>query len=248
MIWKETTFRYVAFFDILGFKEMVFRNSHASVKKKLMVLHDIVDLYQDTTNERIKEKPQARHPVKIAMFSDSLVLFSSDNSLESLKEILVASQYINTLALVNKIPIKGALSYGTVTADFTNSVFFGKAIIDAFLLQDELLLYGAILHHSIEKRINDINFKNKPEFYASYCCPLKLGNVNHLLVMLDPNFILSRDKKGKGIIGFNEISSGHQRKYVDNTVKYFEHIQKSSLENISILKVSKLHKQKVKKL
>jgi hypothetical protein len=231
-MWKDTAYRYIAFFDILGFKEMVLRNSHESIKKKLLLLNTEVNELEKKMIALKKVNPDY-HPIKISLFSDSIVIFSHDNTKNSLALTIAASQIILAFALNNKIPIKGALSYGEVTADFKRALFFGKAIIDAYLLQDELLLYGAIFHHSIEKQINKIQYIDELSF-GEYCCPLKNGNVNHLLIKNDLISFLYRNEFGRGMIGLKEMSSGHQRKYVDNSIKYFEH-----LEQIGISKIPK---------
>jgi hypothetical protein len=53
---------------------------------------------------------------------------------------------------MNNIPLKGAIAFGNFSANWDQSVFFGKPLIDAFELHNDLDMYCAILHSSAEKK------------------------------------------------------------------------------------------------
>ena len=58
-----------------------------------------------------------------ASFSDSLVLFSKDNSPESLDIIASSAAYILHDALLKDIPMKGAIAYGKISVNKEKQIY-----------------------------------------------------------------------------------------------------------------------------
>ncbi len=118
--------RYIAFFDIIGFKNQILEKNHEDIIKKLY------DFYSDVTN--IKKyslygsygRDKFLIKVKYAIFSDTILIISDDSSNFSNLGISFASIHVLTMALVHSVPIKGAIAFGKMTADFPNSIFVGK--------------------------------------------------------------------------------------------------------------------------
>jgi|WetSurMetagenome_2_1015567.scaffolds.fasta_scaffold397245_2 hypothetical protein len=55
-LWNETPNIFVAFLDIMGFKDRVFREKHEDVKKKLESLHPTIDNIQKEAKKGYKLK------------------------------------------------------------------------------------------------------------------------------------------------------------------------------------------------
>ncbi|MCL1946895.1 MAG: hypothetical protein FWF51_07080 [Chitinivibrionia bacterium] len=134
-------------------------------------------------------------------FSDSIVVFSRDNSLNSLRAIIDSAKNLMVKAMQNEIPIKGAVAYGEISVDVNdgNQIFCGQPIIDAFLFQDlQLYYYGVVFLHSFEDFIikgnknmyDDIN--NEKDIHKKSIIeietPIKVGIVNHLNLNWFSNF------------------------------------------------------------
>lgn len=212
---KNKCKRFVAFFDIMGFENYVLHNSHTAVTKRM-------NLLSRTINE-IKNLKQAT--VQTVIFSDSIMLVSQDNSKNSAREVLILASLFLAKCMRDNIPIKGAISYGTFTADFKKSLYFGQPLIDAYKLQDELYLFGCILHHTFEAFLKDNDYfdyhKNNVFLYET---PIKNGIVKHYLInWIDPIESIHKigDKKPTVLIeDFYKSVSGITRKYVDNTIDY----------------------------
>lgn len=221
--WDTTKTRFVAYFDILGFKNFVLRNKHNNVFEKLNSL----------LNEIKRQADKQKYFVYIVSFSDSIVLFSRDNTQESLKAMITLSKSLMTKALQNEIPIKGAIAYGSTSVDKTNQIFCGQPIIDAFLFQEEqLYYYGVVFLHSFEIFINE-NIENFITVLQEDECensiieiktPIKKGGfVNHLNL----NWFRSLNNAAE----FDDIMSklrmtpgadGEIRKYIDNTTEIYK--------------------------
>lgn len=78
--WIPTRKRFIAFMDIVGFEDMIFRKSHDEVKKNLELFQSIIAGPQ--TKGRYLFGGSV---VKLVFFSDSILLMSSSDSLRSAK-------------------------------------------------------------------------------------------------------------------------------------------------------------------
>jgi hypothetical protein len=227
--WEVTNNRFVAFIDIMGFKDMVARSSHSDIYKIMLEIAESKKL-----NENTKWHNSDMTLVRSATYSDSIMIYSKDEKLDSLDSLICTVSGLTTDLFINEIPHKGAISYGLMTLDFENSIFFGQPLIDAYLLAEELYFYGIIVHGSAEQKIN-AHIKNLG-FIINYLCPLKNGTVNHQTVY--PMFlplIEEEDKVNpltvtlrKSIEKLRYKTSGNIRKYVDNTDLYFDFV----IENV----------------
>lgn len=219
--WKTTDKRFVAFFDIMGFKELVERNPHNVIVEKLKKLNeDIIHIESMHDSEYLKKQKISVSESKAITFSDSIIIFSKDSTEESLNKIIIDSVYVLWSALQNEIPIKGAISFGEITVDFDAPLFFGRPIIDAYLLHDQLVMYSAILDHNVEKIIKEKNLVEKLDLLiVKYNTNLKSGKINHFLIRfpktnLDEGILLLEKHYGN--------VSGQPRIYVDNTINFFK--------------------------
>jgi len=173
--WIPTCNRFVAFMDIMGFRDMVYRNSHNEVMRMMQQFKETIKLIDKGDQSSIQREGTKVKPV---IFSDSVILFSNDGSARSLKEILWAVQYLIGDAMIHGIPMKGAISFGKQTADLDESLYFGRPLIDAWELQGELYMYGVVLHHTVEKYVHQ--HKEKLDFILNrdirkYDAPFKQG-------------------------------------------------------------------------
>lgn len=233
-----TAEQFVVFLDILGFKERVFRNSHNDIEKELRELNeDIIQLVNNCDGNQVArvenlEKGQAKRsiddlddtPIKLAQFSDSIVLFSNDVTGESLNRIAQVASQIMQSSLSKGYPLKGALAQGILTNDSKKHLFFGRALIDAYLLEEEIHYYGIAVHHSAEKSVQEYGNKN---LFCDNTLFFKTGMIGHYEVCW------YKDEKVSDSIGayLNKIRfsvSGQPRKYIDNTLSL---IQKENGDN-----------------
>ena len=233
--WIPTRKRFVAYMDIMGFKDMVFRNTHQDVLRIMKKFIIPINKIEKEAMERLDGKPKGwdvfrNTVIRPVIFSDSVVLFSSDDSLGSVKHILWGVFLVISRALLEGIPIKGAIAYGEQTADFNESLYLGRPLIDAWELQNEIVLYGAVLHHTMEKFLieNDL-LEGVNSSVLKYPTPLKQGIINHYLVNL-LQYIPTDSHLKKSLPKLYCNVSGSARRYVDNTVDYFNSYEKQYSE------------------
>jgi len=203
---KITAERFVVFLDIMGFKDRVGRTNHEDLKQLLS------DFNNDITN--LIGKHRGKNNIQLAQFSDSIVLFSGDATKESLLLVATIACEIMAKAIELGIPLKGAISEGKMTCDMTKQLFFGQALIDAYLLEENVQYYGVVAHHSVEKMILESGEKN---LFRDIKVPLKSGSISHFelawyRVTREVEHIIEK------LNDIRQTVSDAPRKYIDNTL------------------------------
>ena len=221
--WNKTANRFVAFFDIMGFKDLVQRNSHDDILIKLKTLKNVLKELEgmdSESKEALKKLKTEKLQTRSITFSDSIIIFSKGDTVADFNKIVLDSYLLLHKAIERGIGIKGALSYGRITVDFENSLFFGQPIIDAYLLHDELLLYAVILDNNIEAKQTALGEHNLPNDLLVDCkIPLRSGKIKHRLIKSSrkmTNNTISHLEK------LYESVSGKPRLYIDNTIEFLK--------------------------
>ena len=222
---------YVLYADIMGFKDRVMRTEHTELENSFeSLLKDLEAWFS----------PNKKAPTfKASFFSDSILIVDEDTA-NGFNRISKAAAGLMQVSLKHKFPLKGVISKGNFTYKEDKQLFFGRALVDAFLLEEQINYYGIVAHHSIE---NDIiqyaNGQGKKDNgnrkginpYILSPVPLKSGNITHY--HLAYNLISSTRETGKNIdqTHMNIISwlelisgtvSGNPRVYVDKTLQVLE--------------------------
>lgn len=205
---RNTANRFVVFLDILGFKDRVARTNH---NKLLTQLSDFnkgivgcIGKYNNTD-------------IQLAQFSDSIVLFSNDITAKSLKAISEVTRGIMQIAINQQIPIKGAIAQGQITCDTSKQLFFGQALIDAYLLEENIYYYGILAHHSIESTIT----KSGSLIFKDIQAPLKSGNIWHYELSWYADNLSDKaqlETINDALRDIRQTVSDAPRRYIDNTL------------------------------
>ncbi len=210
--WKPNDLRYIAFLDIMGFKDLVARRDHGYVEKVLTETSDIARYF---TGEEVHEDGIVG--IKSITFSDTILFVTSDDSPEVLRSLLGILCQFQASALQKTIPIKGALSYGRITVNQSQSIYHGQPLIDAYELQDQVHYYGIVLDNVIEARIFDLIEEGHlslgilKNWIHKLPTPLKAGLINHFNIRV-------HSLEDTTVQSLYNGCSGSTRKYVDNTV------------------------------
>jgi hypothetical protein len=225
--WTSTNERFIAFVDIMGFKDLVAKKGHEEIKLMLTELILFTNSVVDTmrvVNHVYYEKEIKEVRVRSLTFSDSIIFVTEDKSPEDFFLLSLTLSVFQGTSLERGIPIKGAISCGKLTADFNLSLFFGQPLIDAYLLQEELFYYGIIVDHFVESFIvdmeNKISEKEKMTLSAfkRLMTPLKNSIAPHYNLKSQ---ILYPEK----INNLYKPVSGSVRQYVDNTTEMLEKLK-----------------------
>ncbi len=150
--------RIVAFIDILGFKNMVYKEKDKA--------KNIMRLLDDTVRDFIKLYKEENiyygvdDGIEITWFSDSIIISDNDITIHGIKFFLSLIQNIQSYFILEEVLIRGGISLGECYHGNSKvsgiSNVFGEAMIDAYKLESESALYPRIiLSEELVKIIKD---------------------------------------------------------------------------------------------
>lgn len=197
----ESAIRYVAYMDVMGFKDMVARNPHDVIGEKLQKLLLFI-------SELINNKGS----IFSSIFSDSIYFFTSDDKQTTLKALIEILSKVMKYALSVGLPMKGAIAKGEVSIDLVKNLTFGQPLIDAYLIEESIVLYGVVIHNSVESIVREKTFQN---YVLDTKIPLKSGTASHYILRWWRNDL----KESQQLVRDIRLSvSDSPRRYIDNTL------------------------------
>lgn len=251
--WKTTDLRFVAFLDLLGFKDKVMRKTHQEIYEELSKISKLKELVEKKSTLKSKKKYWDAD-VYVVSFSDSIVIFSKNDSYENFEYFLIALRAVFSNSIRHKIALKGGFAHGEISLNKTEQIYFGQPIIDAYLIEEDVNYLGVVGHSSIDNYLKN----NKDQYDNSQITQklifedktnLKCGRILHL--NLDW-FILSQREHDKlnskekieniitDIDSFYCTVSGSPRRYIDNTKEMLLNAHKNNKINLERLNIKEI--------
>lgn len=202
--------RTIAICDILGFSELVNNQKlDIVVDQALGWLHKAL-FHSLHKNEFPEHAPsladfQNHEHLGLAWFSDTLLLYSRDDSLEGIREIIQTVGWLlfETILGGGHTRLRCGISYGETYVDEVNGLYVGKPIVEAYQLEQSQEWSGAALTSSAVARIPEMA---QSGYYADWMVapwnvPLK-GGLSKQMHVVDwtwgshlPNFELRWSRK-----------------------------------------------------
>lgn len=152
----------IAVCDILGFSALV------ANKPLEEVIDGSITWFRRALNHSILKKsfPDSAPPtaeldgnnhVGVAWFSDTILLYTKEDTDEAVRELLqVVAWLVFETILDGKTMIRAGIAYGEAYIEPENSIYIGKAIIDAYELEKIQEWAGAALCSSAVLRIPEL--------------------------------------------------------------------------------------------
>lgn len=173
---------YVAFLDVLGFKELVMSSDRKSDLDKYFKL-------VSSTIQKVKDR---KKPLESVLISDSVVLAypKQDGSMESFRELCFAVARIQYALAVEGFWVRGGISEGKLSIEQARNIVAGPALVKAYQLE-KLAIYprviidpSLILKFSTTKRefVRSLNAHNVPDWAGNLIWHDSEG---HVLIHLD---------------------------------------------------------------
>lgn len=147
---QENNKRYVAHFDMLGFKSATLRNPDEAWGA-LSDLRACMDKIQSShievlsTNEIISDRIYAH------IFSDSLLIFTLSDEPKDLLSIVFLTSHLFGDALVKCIPLRGGISYGDFFFNPKLHLFCGVPFVRAYEIGERAQWAGIVLDDCVGK-------------------------------------------------------------------------------------------------
>lgn len=137
--------RWVGYFDLLGIKQLNKTKNYTSI---FVAISDAI--------EKFKERTTAWNNVGYAWFSDTFVVYSNDDTIESFDAIDNISRWFFYSLITANMPVRGAVSCDSFYADSDNGLFFGEALIEAYEYGEAQDWIGFLLCPSAEERLKQL--------------------------------------------------------------------------------------------
>jgi hypothetical protein len=147
---NKLTENYVAYLDVLGFKELVYKDKISQL-----------ETYFSTIKETLEVLRHDKKSIDSILISDSIVLISPDSN-DDFKILLRAIQTIQARLALKNIWLRGAVSFGEIYFEKESSLVVGKGLVNAYLLEQEAKFPRVIIDPIIlSKKLST----NRIEFY-----------------------------------------------------------------------------------
>ncbi len=239
---------YVAFLDILGFKDLVYNNSH----KKLTELYESVIeklLNKVSSNyEADKLKYQKDNDLYFLSVSDSIIIWTEKNNPAAFTELLVVTCEVLAEFFEAGIPLRGAISVGGLTSkgisrekdnkgdeivsmSYINVV--GSGIVNAYSMEGKQDWSGCIIdkkcielfQDSISRKegMVDLNTFIENGLINQYNVPKKKGLLSEEYVVNWPLFcedLTENDVRNMFSAHNKNINDWSVENKISNTIKY----------------------------
>lgn len=135
--------RFVAMLDVMGTKSLIKSGKGQDV-------YQLFDIIRHEKTEFLDDS------VSINMHSDSFLLYTTDNSMNSYQDIIFTSARLVEFFLKNGFGVNGCIAHGECFCSFRENehITIGQPFVDAHLFQEDLFFYGVVLHDSALKIVN----------------------------------------------------------------------------------------------
>ena len=202
---EVTTERFVSFLDIMGFKDFIARNDYKLILEKLTELTDY-----------ISEEVGKYAGFHFSMFSDSILIYSDEANEDHFEIIVKISSQIVSKSISIGLPIKGAIAKGICTATTGEKLlYFGQPIIDAFKLEENIVIYGVAIHNTAEQEAIALVNRYESKYLYDYKVTLKSASSKHFILNWYGDQI---DESMTLLTNIRKTVSDAPRRYIDNTI------------------------------
>ena len=224
--WDKPAERLLLYADIMGFKSRVMDNSHE-------VLRNDIIRFRSDWESRMSPFIIADY-LRYVQFSDSIIIVVNGIDEKMFNLITKASFCLMHTAISNRFPIKGVITQGTFTYDESRELYFGRPLVDAAVLHDEIKYYGIVVHNSAEATVKaKMTEENR---YCKSLIPLEKGYASHYHLAWN---LVNQKYKPEDITNtcnlwldvIEEQVSGKPRTYIDNTRQVFENDRQQKFEH-----------------
>lgn len=154
----NTRNRFVAYFDIMGFKNMIRKNP----------TDDIYNQFKDLL-DGIKIKLKTHKLLAYSAFSDLIVVITEDDSDRAFTQLADAALMLMQDTFFRyKWGMSGCIARGDVTYDKERNIFIGQPIVDAYLISEDIDYYGVVIHESAYSDVQKYVTRKRKQYKNSH--------------------------------------------------------------------------------
>lgn len=154
----NTKERFVAYFDIMGFKNMICTKPTNGIYCQFKELLD-----------GLKNKLKTHKHLSYSAFSDLIVIITEDDSDKSFTQLADAALMMMQDTFFHfKWGMSGCIAKGDVTYDKERNIFLGQPIVDSFLATEDIDYYGVVIHKSAVQDVKKYIARKKKNLTNSH--------------------------------------------------------------------------------
>ena len=191
--------KFIAYFDYLGFKDFIEYNS-LKTQKEIME-NNFCDIELALSKGKTKRTNQgtpladiSNSKINCINFSDTVVFWTNDNTIESFNELLHVAYEYNISSIIRHFPTRGSIIYGELEhVDFrqeSNSggkynlnSLYGAGIIKAYKKTESQKWAGCVIDNSVIEIIGKTS-EILTKYAVKYNVPYKKCNIQEEYVLL----------------------------------------------------------------
>lgn len=115
--------RWFCYLDLLGFTNLV----------RTGAVEQVIPLYQEVIHSLEQQvAPKEKLGISHSWFSDTFIIFSRGDSLQEFALVEQAGRLFFQKLVLNRIPVRGAITVGKLYSQLERNIFIGEALIDAY--------------------------------------------------------------------------------------------------------------------
>lgn len=158
--------RWVAYFDLLGTKEIIRSNR----------IFEVFVAYAQAV-EHVSRELHQTNAVQCAWFSDTFLMYSTDDSASDFTVMDHVARWFIQHLVTHKIPVRGAIACDEFYADNNHGMFFGKALVEAYEYGEAQDWIGYLLCPSSVVRLDEVGLHAVKQLnYAYTNIPVKIDS------------------------------------------------------------------------
>lgn len=159
----DVTRRFVACMDVLGFKNELEKNVMTladAYTTAVMISRRTKDSCRTVDKNpgviiigkerEVSEIPEFPHIVEVAVFSDSIFVFTDDESSDSLTNLCEYIFLVYREFLSKELPLRGGIAAGEAILLPEERIYLGQAIVEAYKIEQSLDLTGIVLQPGLK--------------------------------------------------------------------------------------------------
>ncbi len=157
--------RFVAYFDILGYKQFLDNCPPTDVEKWVDKIFLNVELSisggKTTKAGGIAIADLSKSNISATVFSDTIVFWTPDDSISSFTELLGSAYEFNWRMILFDFPIRGYVNFGEIgvrkgnpTAKYGVNSIFGKEALRAYYMAESMEWAGTVIDENVVSKVN----------------------------------------------------------------------------------------------
>lgn len=235
--------KFIAYFDFLGFKDFMMNNSFDEQRQGMQHIYRDIELALskrktvDSQHGRIADLSAIK--INCINFSDTVVFWTNDNSLESFNELLETSYNFNWHQNLFTFPARGAIVYGDINhSDFrevssfagkynVNSLY-GRGLVDAYLKAESQQWAGTVIDGTVIEFLQGEKAEVE-KLLEPFAVKFKIPYKNDSTIA--PEYVLRLVKGSLNEFSFRNVSDGIRRNFSEYNKGIDHHSVQEKLNN-----------------